>query len=471
MPLPTPIGRQREVLYLASTGHAVVLGTAGSGKTTLALLRAKYLSKFCENAGKTLLVTYNRMLRTYLNSWAEDDLEDVDIRNYHEFARGYLSFRGMMPAAHGIIQENTRRIVISAVIHDFRGKLPKSVIHKVPDSAIDEEIQWISKMGFQSENAYQEAERWGRGGLRLTGRQRQTIWAIREEYLSRRQELLYDYDWDDLSSTVLSEMTADKDPRMYKHIVIDEGQDLSPVMLRSLVAAVPPDGSIIFFGDVAQQIYGGRMSWRDAGLRIKKVWEFQENYRNTRQISAFALAVAERLTAGGAADMVVPRAPRADGPKPALVRCPSRVREQSFVARRAANLAKAQNVAILFRRRDDEQAYIQSLVDAGADVGRLHRTTAVWQLGPRVWVGTYHSAKGLEFDAVILPQLDSDVIPDRPRLEAVSDKEVGLAEETRLLYVAITRAKSTLILCYSKELTPLLDGIDPALYDARTLSE
>ena len=59
--LPTPIGKQREVLYLPANGHTVVLGTAGSGKTTLAILRSAYLADpSTSHSGRTLLVTFNR---------------------------------------------------------------------------------------------------------------------------------------------------------------------------------------------------------------------------------------------------------------------------------------------------------------------------------------------------------------------------------------------------------------------------
>jgi DNA helicase IV len=66
MPLPKPIGRQKDVLALPGQGHTVVLGTAGSGKTTLAILRAAFLSDpATDHAGKTLLVTFNKALVTY----------------------------------------------------------------------------------------------------------------------------------------------------------------------------------------------------------------------------------------------------------------------------------------------------------------------------------------------------------------------------------------------------------------------
>ena len=62
MALPIPIGRQKEVLVLPAQGHFVVLGTAGSGKTTLAILRSAYLADHqTDHNGTTLLVTFNRV--------------------------------------------------------------------------------------------------------------------------------------------------------------------------------------------------------------------------------------------------------------------------------------------------------------------------------------------------------------------------------------------------------------------------
>ena len=66
--LPTPKGKQKEVLAVPATGHMVVLGTAGSGKTTMAIHRAANLAHpLNSNSGKVLLVTYNRALVAYLN--------------------------------------------------------------------------------------------------------------------------------------------------------------------------------------------------------------------------------------------------------------------------------------------------------------------------------------------------------------------------------------------------------------------
>ena len=96
--LPRAVGRQREVLYLPARGHTVVLGTAGSGKTTLAILRSLYLSDpSTGHAGRTLLVTFNRCLVTYMEHLAGAIQRPIDVRNYHRFARGYPQFQRQTP--------------------------------------------------------------------------------------------------------------------------------------------------------------------------------------------------------------------------------------------------------------------------------------------------------------------------------------------------------------------------------------
>src|SRR6185436_9402570 len=97
MSLPQPVGRQKEVLCLPAQGHVVVLGTAGSGKTTMAVHRALYLANpRTDHHGRTLLLTFNRCLVAYLQSLAELIHREVTVENYHRFARGYLSSRGRM---------------------------------------------------------------------------------------------------------------------------------------------------------------------------------------------------------------------------------------------------------------------------------------------------------------------------------------------------------------------------------------
>ena len=272
-------------------------------------------------------------------------------------------------------------------------------------------------------------------------------------YLAQRQRGGKLFDWSDLASSVLDELRSDRSDRRYRHVVIDEGQDFSPEMLRSLVAAIPEDGSLTFFGDIVQQIYGHRMSWRSAGLAIRDIWRFRENYRNTRQISQLALALADMPTFPDDPDLVEPSAPAADGPPPALVSCSSEHDERRLIVSRAAAQARTGTVAILFRTREQERAISRHLPSQAT---RLHRDLRQWPTGPGLFHGTYHAAKGLEFDTVFLPFLSDDEWPYPPDVENFGIQEAA-ARNARLLYVGITRARSTLVMTRANFSWPVAD--------------
>ncbi len=165
------------------------------------------------------------------------------------------------------------------------------------------------------------------------------IFQVYQHYQSLREQTSYVYDWDDIAHMVEQILTQDQTPRYYRHVVIDEGQDFTPAMLRSLALAIPSDGSLTFFGDMAQQIYGNRISWRMAGLHPAKPWEFRENYRNTRQIAALCLALTKTAAFKGTVDLVTPRQPQADGPLPVIVHCATPQVERDLVVQQARALA------------------------------------------------------------------------------------------------------------------------------------
>lgn len=442
--LHPPKGRQHDVLFLPALGHTVVLGTAGSGKTTLAMHRAVYLANTkLAHGGKTLLLSFNNALLRYFESFEDFVRTNIDVRTAPRFSRGYLNTRGRM--SYGTICDAEARLAfIDQATKELQQQLPGNTTLQRPKQFLAEEIKWIAQHGLATEVEYVDAERTGRHGARLVRKERPTVFALYERYRAVRKAGGKEYDWDDLAHTVLEEFQRDKSPRMYRHIVIDEGQDLSPVMIRALAAAIPPDGSLTFFGDMAQQIYGNKISWNSAGLNPPKVWEFSENYRNTQQIAALALAIAEMPYFSGTPDLVKPNKPTADGPLPALVSLRTRAEELAFVAKNANSLGLASSVAVLFRTRDLEATF-KPMLSSGAV--RLHKDMSQWEHGPGIFYGTYASAKGLEFDAVLLPMIGGDLLPSSEDVQAFGR---GEAESVagKLLYVGVTRAKVTLIMTY-----------------------
>lgn len=464
MPLPEPQGRQREVLYLPARGHVVVLGTAGSGKTTLAIHRAAWLSSSASvGGGRTLLVTFNKTLVTYLRHLNDGRFRNVQVENYHRFARGYLNARGLMRPRNAIVDDSPRLTLIQEALSQVQETKVNPVLKR---SAVffGDEIAWISQQGLASQQAYVEAIRTGREDGRVDRRDRPVVWQVAEVYRELRAARGYQYDWHDVAMATEAALAEDCSPRRYRHVVIDEGQDFSPAMIRSLASAVPADGSLTFFGDMAQQIFGRRVSWRQAGLTIPKPWEFRDNYRNSRQIARLALAIARMPYYHGTPDLVEPVAPAADGPLPAVVNCRSLTEEVKFIVKQATEAARAQSVAILIRRREHEKWFRDRLP---ATAIRLHRDMNVWNPGPSVHYGTYHAAKGLEFDVVILPFLSKDYMPDPEDVTSHGATE-ATEGDGRLLYVGVTRARTSLIITHSGPLTSLFP-VEPGLADHQSL--
>ncbi|MDD9379518.1 3'-5' exonuclease [Streptomyces sp. ZAF1911] len=456
MGLPEPVGRQSDVAYLPASGHQVVLGTAGTGKTVMAMLRARFLSESgATGSGRTLLVTYNNSLVAYLKHLA-GETDRLDIRTYALFARGFLNRHGAMKG-QAIISGGKRRELIRSALEAVASTYKPSKFFERDLGWFEDEITWISGMGLRTWEAYEAVDRLGRR-TPLNASLREAVWKIAEEYRLRRAAAGHAYDWDDLATSVREYQAADDGPRMYRHVIIDEGQDLSPEEIRSLAEVVDPAGSVTFFGDYAQQIYGQGMSWRACGLKVARVEMFKDNYRNSTAIAEFAIALSEMPFFGRTDELVPPVAPRARGSLPTLVACTDRAQEVAVVQSTARQWGQVGAVAVIGRTwADAEEAC------AGLKAQRIEKSPQFrWSDAPGVYYTTYHSAKGLEFDTVIMPFCSENTVPFPEVVKSLGVDDAD-ERESKLLYVGITRAKSDLIITYSGTKSHLLPE-RPGLY-------
>lgn len=444
--LPNLIGRQKEVVTSPAWGHLVVLGTVGSGKTTLAIQRSAFLSTpTTDNFGKTLLLTFNQCLVGHLESLGAG-AGTVDVRTYQQFALEYLESR--RKATPGAIAEPelAARLIQRAAEH-----VPDRPHARLP--LLIEEFRWLSHTGIRTFEEYAQAEQDERFGARLPRHERRRAFQTYRAYQNLRLANGFLFDRDDLAHGVLEELQADPTARIYKHVVIDQGQDFSPAMVRSLAAAIPRDGSLTFFGDMAQQLDGHKVSWRTAGLRVidQDIYRLDVNRRATTPIARLAGAMTESPHYWGLNDLVEPALPLADGPLPAVISFDSEAAEMKFVAGRARKLAEAGSVAVLFRDRDLEQV-LPLLVPSTTQLS-IDRPWAGARGG--IFYGTYDSAKGLEFDSVIVPFVSTSRLPYPPAVEEFGSADAA-AHDVRLLYVATTRARTNLIFTHTGVASGLL---------------
>lgn len=187
MALPKPKGIQLEVLDLKPIGHNVVLGTAGSGKTTLAIYRAIGLANYSPK-DNILLITFNTTLVKYLEAIVGSELPpNIHVRNYHKFARGYLASRGKMPRWNGIVSgiedgDTKKLLLIRQALENLRSQNLANNTYKRDDTVFLEEISWIEKMGITTLSEYEAMERIGRSDTRIKRENRKYFYAVYEEY-------------------------------------------------------------------------------------------------------------------------------------------------------------------------------------------------------------------------------------------------------------------------------------------------
>lgn len=449
-----PRGKQEEVMALPAKGHIVVLGTAGSGKTTIAMLRAYHLANI-PNGGKVLLVTFNGALVKYMQGLSAFRTKKLVVENYHKFARGYLNSRGKMPRWNGIVDPDKKASYIGQALECLKIKYSTESTFKRSIDFFVEEITFIERFGFSNFAEYKSAARIGRASANIKRENRKWIFEVYEKYRELRESAGQKYDWDDLALHVFDELQNDDSERRYTHIIVDEGQDFSPMMIKSLVESVADNGSFTFFGDVAQQIYGSRLSWRDSGIDINKIWRFDINYRNPATITAFAKAITQNKYWRQDIDMVEAISQIAEGPKPILVEFSHKQHEISWIVDRAITIGKTASTVIVCRNRTDIDTLLPLLKKKGCEAVEINRETPGFAHFKKVYLTTYHAAKGLEFDNVFIPYLSKDKFPNPDTISSAVSIEEVYADEIKLLYVAATRSKYGLYMTYSGTLSPL----------------
>ena len=457
-------GKQKEVMALPAEGHNVVLGTAGSGKTTLAILRAQHLSNL-HGKGKVLLITFNGALVKFMEGKSGARSPKLTVENYHKFARGYLRSRGKIPSHNGILDNtDTKQRFIKEAIEYCKSQNPEESTLKRSIDFFMDEISFIEKFGFSDAEEYKAATRIGRASANVKRENRKWIFDVYKKFLDLRKAAGYEYDWDDLAYYAFRELQKDSSPRKYSHIIIDEGQDFSPMMIRSLVLAVRPGGSFTFFGDVAQQIYGSRLSWRDSGIDTTDPWIFEMNYRNPASIVSFATDITNSDYWLHDTDMISPSVHVAEGPKPALIRFEDKARELAWVVSNAIASGKSTSAVIILRDRAIVRIFLRKLRAKGCTAIEIDKNTPGYAESKTVYVSTYHAAKGLEFNNVYVPLLNEEHFPDRGTVEKATDEKIAYADEIKLLYVAATRSKFGLFMTYHGTLSPLFP-VDVDSYD------
>jgi superfamily I DNA/RNA helicase len=242
----------------------------------------------------------------------------------------------------------------------------------------------------------------------------------------------------------------------YGAVLIDEGHDFAPEWLQLITQMVDPEtDSLLLLYDDAQSIYKKRsaldFSLSSVGIKARgRTTILKLNYRNTREILEFAYKFAQEFISASEGDedsipVVAPESAGGSGPAPVfrvfdqqneeldyIVRCVSKWLYKGHVANEIAILVPSRNMAEIVGTRLDKAG-----IRAQCLVGKQDKA-AYDPNEPLVTVLTIHSSKGLEFETVVLAGID--------KIQFVAEE---LADQVRLLYVGMTRAKSHLLITSS----------------------
>ena len=438
---------QRETVEKDHNGPARVSGSAGTGKTIVALHRAVHLARANPDA-RVLLTTFSTPLANALH----DKLAAL-IR--HEPKLGerieVLAMDAVGRRLHNP-QAGPLRLATPATVAELvRAALADTGCAFGPAFALAEWHQVVDAWQVGSGEEYQAIKRLGRRS-RLSEGQRASLWSV----FAKVQAALADGGQVTEAGLFrrLAEDMAGRAHPPFDFVVVDEAQDLGVQQLRFL-AAMGKDrpNSLFFAGDLGQRIFQQPFSWKSLGVDVRgRSQTLRVNYRTTHQIRSQAdrLLDPELRDADGNTEERRGTVSLVNGPSPRIALCADQDEERECVARwlaeRLVEGVPPHEIGVFVRTGAQFARARAAIAAVGASCTELDESVRI-QSGA-VSLGTMHLAKGLEFRAVVAMACDSEVIPLQERIEQTAE-ESELQEiydtERHLLYVACTRARDFLL--------------------------
>ncbi len=453
---------QRQWVERDYTGPARVSGSAGTGKTIVALHRAAYLARTNPDA-RVLLTTFSDTLANALQTKLKRLLaneprlgERIDVHSLNAIGlRLYKAHVGPTTIVGPEVLRNLIRQAASAVEgHKFSSHF-----------LLTEWDQVVDAWQLSTWEAYRDVARLGRK-TRLPELQRKMLWSIfervRDGLKARKLITLAE-----LFTSLATAISKNKKVA-FDFVVIDEAQDLNIAQLRFLAALGEGRPNALFFaGDLGQRIFQQPFSWKALGVDVRgRSRTLRVNYRTSHQIRTQA----DRLLGPVLNDVDGNTEDRSDtisvfnGPLPTISSLMNEAEEiktvGSWIGARAKDGVLPHEFGVFIRSSAQLDRARAAVKESGMPFKVLdeHVETA----NGHISISTMHLAKGLEFRAVVVMACDDEIIPLQERIETVGD-DADLQEvydtERHLLYVACTRPRDFLLITGIDPVSEFLDDI------------
>ncbi len=438
---------QLQFVERAYSGPARVSGSAGTGKTVVALHRAVYLARSNPEA-RILLTTFSKALanalRVKLQHLAGNEpavLARIRVQSINGVAYDLYSDLFSQPniAPPALVNSLLAKAAASADGQKFSASFLAGEWSEVVDA-------W--QIG--TWEGYRDVSRLGRK-TRVGGKQREALWSIFTQLRASLDERKV-VTWSDVFGR-LAVHYASVDASPFDFAVVDEAQDIGVAEARFLAALVShtPDG-LFFAGDLGQRIFQQPFSWKSLGIDVRgRSHTLRINYSTSHQIRAQA----DRLLPPSIADVDGNNEGRRgtisvfNGPEPDIRTFDDISSEHEAVGRwigeRLKEGLKPHEIGVFVRSVHEMQRARAAILASGAPSVEL--SDKIEAETGKVALSTMHLAKGLEFRAVAVMACDDEVLPLQERIEAIADDadlEEVYTTERHLLYVACTRAREHL---------------------------
>ena len=453
---------QRQFVERTYSGPARISGSAGTGKTIVAVHRAVFLARTNPNT-RVLLTTFSHILanalRTKLRRLISNEPRLAERLEVHSIN----AIGGRLYKTHfGQANLAPNQLII---------ELLSAASKEVPNQKFSAHFllaEWeqvVDAWQLDTWESYRDVVRLGRK-TRLPEPQRQVLWQIFEKVragLDSRKMITLSQMFTKLAATIREDKNAPFD-----FVVVDEAQDVGVAHMRFLAAigAHRPD-ALFFAGDLGQRIFQQPFSWLALGVDIRgRSRNLRVNYRTSHQIRTQA----DRLLGPEVSDTDGNTEHRADtvsvfnGPPPDIRTFNNQQDEATAVAEWISARAKEgiapHEIGVFVRSVAELERARAAVQQAGMSFKILDDN--VETTSGHVSISTMHLAKGLEFRAVAVTGCDDEVIPLQERIQSISD-DADLEEvyntERHLLYVACTRARDHLLVTSVEPASEFLDDL------------
>ncbi|MFC2993402.1 UvrD-helicase domain-containing protein [Halomonas tibetensis] len=444
---------QRRLAEGTKNGPVRVLGGAGTGKTVVAMHRAKWLAEQVAGSStpgqeqKVLFTTFTRNLAADIKQnlhkiCSSQALERIDVMNLDAWVVSFLKKQGY---DYGLLMDAQQQ---KRLWEEAYSEKPAAI-----DLGLaffqEEWARVIQPQSIGSLDDYKKASRIGRG-TRLNRQQRVEIWPVFERF---RHILASNYlkETDDAyrDARQLLETNPELRPNLCS-VIVDEAQDMGSQAFMLLRALVPPGPNDLFIvGDGHQRIYGkNKVVLGQCGIDIRgRSARLKVNYRTTDETRKLAVSILEGVEVDdldGGQDSQQFYHSLMHGPVPE-VRCFDSLDEQAQAILEAmqGNGLAPEACCVIARTRREVGELKAALESRQQPCHQLDGRSAATPDG-ELNLATMHRVKGLEFDAVFVASVNRGLVPLAPVIQSAADavtRRQRENEERALLYVSLTRAR------------------------------